>query len=625
MLSKKSQLRLVVFASLLQASCASSPVSVGSNSDKAFYYDASFDDRNRAPASMTPPSYSEEVTDNLDPVYLRTQADYHFHLGEAYSLDGNPQKAVESFKMVLVYDPNSSQVHLRLAAEYVKMGMLTQALEQSETAVKKNPKSIDGRILLGGLYSSLKVYDKALKQYEEVLKLDASNTDAPMYIGAVYAEQKQYDKAVKYFERLAKNDDYATPHLAWFYIGRIRAEQTGKAFERAAETAYLKSIELKPNYFESILALGELYSKNHKTSKAIELYKKFQREQGPNPRLAEILAQNYLEEELYDMAFEQLEIVENYADDPLAAKMKMALVLIEMKNYDQAVNKLKEVLQQVPESDKIRFYLAAIYEEMGRAPEAIEHFSRIPPESQYFGEAYVHAAYLLKKSGELDQAIGLIKKGLKVRNDVAQFYALYASLLDEKGDYKSAATILAEGTEKFPDNVQLRFFLGTVHDRLGDKKKVVENMKVVIEMDPNHVQGLNYLAFTFAESNDNLDEAEKLVRRALEIEPHDGYILDTLGWILYKQGKFLDSIRILEAALKNQPNEAIIAEHLGDAYTKHQLVEKAHQMYRRAADNEKDESKVRGIREKITALERQQLRFSERHPASYTSRPEEEP
>ena len=73
----------------------------------------------------------------------------------------------------------------------------------------------------------------------------------------------------------------------------------------------------------------------------------------------------------------------------------------------------------------------------------------------------------------------------------------------------------------------------------------------------------------------------------------------------------------LEAAFKNQPAESVIAEHLGDAYNKHQLVEKARQMYQKAAEVESDDKKAHQIREKITAIDQQELKFSnERRPAS---------
>ncbi|MEN0057302.1 MAG: hypothetical protein AAGB31_00580, partial [Bdellovibrio sp.] len=84
-----------------------------------------------------------------------------------------------------------------------------------------------------------------------------------------------------------------------------------------------------------------------------------------------------------------------------------------------------------------------------------------------------------------------------------------------------------------------------MNDRLGNKDVVIKEMQRVLEIDPNHVQGMNYLAFTWAEMNKNLGEAEKLARRALELEPQDGYVLDTLGWILYKQKRFNESIKFL--------------------------------------------------------------------------------
>lgn len=600
-----------LFSSLLLISCATN------SPGTAVYRDSAFYDQNRAPASMTPPLFVADGVDQLDPLYMRTQADYYFSMGESQSLDGQHEKAVEAFKMVLVYDSESSRVHLRLSAEYIKLGMFTQALEHAELCIKKDPKSVDGYLLLGGLYSNLKVYDKAVVAYSEILKFDPKNTDAPLYLGALFAEQKKYEQAVKYFERLAKNGDYSTPYLAWYYIGRVRSEQTEKAYQKSAEDAFKKALSLNPSHLESVLALGSVYSKWHQEKRTVELFKKFQVEQGPNAKLAELLAKIYLEQEQYDLALEQLEIVERYSEDSLNAKLKIALVFIEQKKYLDAISKLKEVLQQVPDSDKIRFYLAAIYEEINQPKEAIENFAKIPSDSQFYGEAMVHAAYLLKQGKQLDEALNMVNKAIEKRPDVGQLYAIQGSLYDEKGNYKKAAEVLKNGVEKFPENVQLRFFYGTIQDRLGNKMQVVDNMKKVIEMDPNHVQGLNYLAFTYAENGGNLNEAETLVRRALEIEPHDGYILDTLGWILFKKGDIKQAIQVLEAAVKIQPSESIIAEHLGDAYKKFQLVEKARKMYMKAAENELDEIKLKEIRAKISALEKQEINVtSERKPAS---------
>ncbi|WP_347358034.1 tetratricopeptide repeat protein [Bdellovibrio sp.] len=607
--------RIAIIAPLLLSLTACATFT-SNESEKAPYYEASFDDKNRAPASFAPAVLSLDGGSTLDPLYMRTQADYYFAMGEAYALEGNSQKAIESFKLVLVYDANSPAVNMRLAAEYLKQGMITESLAQAEEAVKKDPKNVDAHLLLGGLYSSLKVYPKAMEQYHTVMKLQPENTEAPLYIGALYSEQKQSDKAVKYFETLLKNPEYTTPYLAHYYIGRVRMEQSETKYGKVAEASFKKALDLKSDFADAVLSLGVLYSKQKNEDKAISLYRAFQKENTPSPRVAEVLAQIYIERGDYENAYAQLEVMENDSDEPLNVRMKMALILIEQKRYETAVQKLEEILKDAPESDKVRFYLAAVYEETRQHEKAVKEYRKIPTSSTYYGEAVVHAAYLLKGLGRLDEGIEVAAAGLKTRQDQPQVFAMYASLLDEKGDYKNASKTLEQGLQKFPDNAQLRFYYGTINDRMGNKDVVVNEMQKVLELDPNHVQGMNYLAFTWAEMGVKLPEAEQLARRALELEPTDGYILDTLGWILYKQSKFSESIKFLEAAHKHQSTVSIIAEHLGDAYYKQSMVDKAKKMYKKAADLETDTRKVQEIRSKITAIEKQELNGTPRLPAS---------
>lgn len=175
--------------------------------------------------------------------------------------------------------------------------------------------------------------------------------------------------------------------------------------------------------------------------------------------------------------------------------------------------------------------------------------------------------------------------------------------------------MLKGAIEKFPTNTQLIFFLGTMHDRIGQSNESISLMQRVIDLDKEHVQALNYLAYTYAELGSNLEEAEALSRRALALQPDDGYILDTLGWILFKRGDNEGAIKYLEAAFRIKPSEAIIAEHLGDAYLRHQMWQRATAMYRKAVEFEKDIEKGKKISEKLANVESQNQR-SVRAPAS---------
>lgn len=613
-----SLLRLLMIVVALNVINCSSTVKNNTNKSETFseghyYNESSFNDKNRAPASFSPPAVLTE-SQKMDPFYIRTQADYNYSLAEAYSLEGESKKAIEAFKMVLVYDPDSEAVRIRLAKEHLKLGQVNQSIEIIKELLNKNEKNKDARILLAGLYTTIKSYPKAIENYEMVLKAHPRNSEVMIYLGAVYSEIKEYDKSIRLFEKILSDSNYSNKHLIYYYMGRIREEQNDAKLTKMAENYYKKAIDLKPEFVDATIALGAYYKSQKQEEKAVKLYEEYQKNKGPNIKIAEILSQLYIEKQKYDEAFEQLEILEAQSEDSLSIKVKMALILIEKKVFDKAILKLEEILRSAPDSDKIRFYLAAVYEEIDADEKAIEHYKKIPSSSSFYSESVVHAGYLLKNLGRLSEAITLLKEGLEKKNDVPQIYAMYATLLDENKDYEKALGVLEEGIKKFPENAQIYFYYGTIFDRTGKKDKVIEIMKKVVEIDPNHSQGLNYLAFTWVEMNTNLNEAEKLARRAVELDPQDGYILDTLGWVLYKKGDKRESLKMLEAAHRFQPTVGIIAEHLGDVYRDLAMSDKAKKMYEKAKSLENDEKKINELKEKILAIEKQVL--PNRVPAS---------
>lgn len=538
----------------------------------------------------------------IDPLQMQSQADYHFAMGETYSLEGLPQKAAEQFKLTLLYDPNSATVRMKLATEYVKMGLVSEAITQVEAVLEKETKNVEAHLMLGSLYSAIKVYEKAEKHYNQVILIDpAKATEAKLYLGAVYAEQDQFTKSIKIFEEITKDKNKTYHHLAHYYIGRIYDQMGDK---KQGEAHLQKSLQAKNDFDDAVIALGLIYERDNQKPKAKKLYSTFQDQFGPNVEVAKSLAQIYLEEEDYDKAYNQYEIVQAAEPQNLNVKIRLALISIEKKDYEKAIYKLKEILGISPDSDKVRFYLAAVYEELKEYPEAISNFAKIDSTSQFFGEASVHAAYLTKLQGQIYKAIEIVEGAIEKKPDYSQFYALYASLLDDQKEYSKAEKVLVDAVKRFPADDQLHFFLGSVQDKLGKKQDTIENMKKVISLNDKHFQAMNYLAYTYAELDIDLEAAESLARKALALNPGDAFIKDTVGWVLYKKGKISEAVKILEAAHHIQPNESIIAEHLGDAYYQYQLFQKARDMYEKAVSVEKDLDNASKIRTKIRDLDR---------------------
>lgn len=584
-----------------------------SGSSGSTYRNSVFSNHNPAPAILSPPSMDGRDPATVDPTYMRTQADYHFAMGEALSLDGESQKAVEAFKLATVYDATSAELRLRLAAEFLKQGLMSESIDQAEQAVQLDPTHVDSRIFLGGVYSSLKMYPQAEDQYHKILEVDPKNTEVLIYLGALQSEKENYAKAEEYFLKAARAPNNERAHLAYYYLAKMHLGQKDRQTQKAIK-ALNQALSKKPDFEEAVLTLADVYEFQQKRPKAIELLEAFQRQFGPKKNIAESLSQIYLEKEDFKKAFEHLKTLESFDPSNLNVKVKLALILIEQKKYDDAILRLEQILSVAPSSDKIRYYLAAVFEEIDNQKQAIFNYKHIDKTSTYFPDATIRAANLMRKSGDFKGALALMQEAIGGRDDAPTLYAFYASLLDESNDYATGVTMLEGATKKFPENTQLLFYLGNLYDRTGKADKSIAVMKKIIDLDGNHVQALNYLAFTYADMSKNLDEAEQLAIRALDLQPNDGYILDTVGWVYFKKGQVEESIRYLEAALNQKPDESIVAEHLGDAYYVYELKDKAKEMYLRAVKLESNESKVKKIRAKIVTMEKAQQNL--RSPAS---------
>lgn len=576
------------------------------------YANPLYDTQGQAPASIAAPQESE-MTD----VHDQSKADYHFTLAETYSLEGKWSRAVENYKTTLIYDPRSYVSYYRMATEFVKGGLISQAMENCEKALEINPGHNESLLLKSSLYSVLGQQDKAREGYRALLQRDPLNKEAALLIGASYADENRHKDAVEYFEGLAKQ--HSSEPSVWYYLGRTYL-QLSPPQKRNAESALRTSLRLQPAFEPAVMELAQVYASQKKYQRQIDLLSTYQNSFGRQGRVAESLSDAYLSVENYDKALEQLEIVAAQDESNLNIPLKMAFILVDQKRFSEAIPILKGILAKSPDSDRVRFYLGAVYEELNSYKSALAEFSYIQRDSDYYAESVMHRAYLMSLTGQAPQGLALLERHIRETESEAKVYALYGSLLDNEQQFEKARGVLEAGIVKYPRDTQLRYQLGSIFDRLGRRDKTVEQMELLLELDKDHVEGLNYLAFVYAEGTENLGTAEDLARRAMELQPNDGFIMDTLGWVLFKQNRLQEAVRLLETAHGIEKAESIIAEHLGDAYFRIQLHNKAKNMYKIAIENENDASKKAAIQTKLETinqrLQSEQKLRTQRVPAS---------
>ena len=579
---------------------------VGCASSSHHYFDSAINDKNRVPASMGIPNAfeNENAKDvpTIDQMHNQAEADFLYLKAEIESNLGHNAETIDLLKSALVYDNESPTLMQKLSVEYYKGGNLSDALYWAEKARAGAPDKREINLLTAGLYTSAKNYSKAEEIYRKLVKADKTDTEAILYLGAVLTEEKSYSKAIETFKILTKDKSYSSRYLAHYYLARVYSEQNAKN-SKQIKAELRQSLEQKPDFFEAITMLGQYILKEEGQNKAMAFYENYQQKYGPNLKLAEMLAQHYITKNEFDKAYEQLELLDEANDDMVQVKLKMALILIDKKIFDKAISKLQEILQVAPESDKVRFYLSAVYEEKREFDRALEQYMFIEKSSSYYEESRLHAAYISKILGNIDKGIQFLQDVVSNKAENQQTYIFLSQLHEDKKDLKSAEAVLKNALKKFAESAQVYYYLGMLQDKMSLKNDMVGSMKKVIELEPDHSQALNYLAYSWAETGEHLDKAESYARKAALKEQDDAFILDTLGWVLFKKGEYKKAVDVLEKAHLMQPEVSIISEHLGDVYIKLNMHDKARTLFLKASAAETDLSHRKELETKVILTE----------------------
>ena len=609
---------MILVLSLPIVACSSLPKNSHEDSLTSKKKTTSNIDNNKAPItefSSFPSTISSTSIDN------KGKADYHFTLAEIYSASNNITQAIEELKKTLVYDPKSTLVHLKLAQLYLRDGDITKSIASANTVLEFDPKNQEATIFLGTIYISLNIYKQAEAQYRQTLSHysanDKNSFELSLHLALTIIRQKEKEKEViEILQNLIKNSGQHR-HTAYYYLGHI--QQTKQNFVEA-EKYYKESLKVQEDFKTAIIALARLYEQKNRFTEAIELLQSFSKKFGTDEQIALYLSRVYLYQKDYNNAYLQYEIISAFNPSNIELQTRMAFILIKQKKYKEALDKLQDTLNQKPPmSARIHFYIGAIYEEIKEYPKAIKAFLKVPSSSLYYDESRIYAAYLENKQGNSQKAIQVLENAIASSPQNPKLFTVYASLLNDIQQYDEAIAFLNSAIKKFPKEQQLHFILGSIHDKMGNKQETIKIMKHVLSLNPQHVEALNYLAYTYAEMNKQLDEAEALARQAIKLKPNDGYVKDTLGWIIFKKGKVTDSIKLLESAYKIQSDESIIAEHLGDAYYKNNLLNKALEMYKKAYEIEtgrKEKDKIQSKIKAITDAVQERTPASNKHSSS---------
>jgi len=289
-------------------------------------------------------------------------------------------------------------------------------------------------------------------------------------------------------------------------------------------------------------------------------------------------------------AREQFRAVEKLSPGDPQPAYAVGLLSLQMEDYDDATAAFKRALdQQFRDPNAVYLALGQAAEGRKDLDEAIGWYRKV--EANDWMRAQLKVAMLVtRQQGLAAGRMYLQKIEPRTEEDKIQIIQVDAQLLRDAKSWKETYDMLTAAVKEYPDSYELLYDRAMAAERI-DKLDVAElDLRRVIKMKPDYAHAYNALGYTLAEKTNRLSEARTLIEQAVKLAPDDPFILDSLGWVHYRQGNIEEALKVLQTAY-TQRADPEIAAHLGEVLWKAGQRDEARKVWRTAlAENPEHET-----------------------------------
>ena len=256
-----------------------------------------------------------------------------------------------------------------------------------------------------------------------------------------------------------------------------------------------------------------------------------------------------------------------------------------------------------PDNALATITLADIYERMKQEEIAIDLYDSVPKDNPLRVNADVQAALLLETLGKTKEATDHLQTVIADHPKDQEALTALGNIQRSRKLFADSVTTYSKVLELQPqaDKSQwlLYYYRGIANERRKNWPTAEADLKKALELYPDQPLVLNYLGYSWVDQGVNLDEAFKMLRRAVDLRARDGYVVDSLGWAYYRLGRYEEAVRELEKAVDLKPSDPVINDHLGDAYWRVNRKLEARFQWNHARDMNPDPDDLPKILEKI--------------------------
>lgn len=517
----------------------------------------------RSPVARRAPQLSGEAQLNYDfLVYQDQMQRLQRHQAEGKNSELTQEevleialRAEEALNRLLVAAP-TPQLYLEKAGMYWND---PAGSAKSRSALKEGlSKFPDNQLLtiyLANSYIMDDRMDAAIGVMDEYLARYAGDIQARERLGQMLMDAGKDAEALDVLKAIPEDKRGAD---ALYAIGRT---QGNLGMRKAAIANLKKAIAKDPGFTEAMVELAYQYELNKNYVAAEKVYTRIlsQGEPFPEARLRLISLNLKLNNpaRAMDVAL----------DGPQTKSfiLDAALLFLNDEFYAQGSTVLDVLTSNGDVPAEYYFYKAVIANEgENDQAKALSYLSKVSEDDRLFPHALRFRAQLYNLQGMEAEALEIAHMGKEKFPDGTIFYILESGLVLAKGDLDGAEAILKEGLARLKGNPELTYELAMLYENQGRRAEGLELMERVLRKHPDYVNGLNYVGYTLAEEDRDLDRALVLVQKASLLDPENGYILDSVAWVYFKMKKYDLAWENIGYSVDIVEKDPTVWEHYGD-------------------------------------------------------------
>ncbi|MGO9038251.1 MAG: tetratricopeptide repeat protein [Steroidobacteraceae bacterium] len=299
-----------------------------------------------------------------------------------------------------------------------------------------------------------------------------------------------------------------------------------------------------------------------------------------------------------DVAISELEDLTRQPESAPIALRLLGLIEYQDDKLDAAGKRFTELLTTGKFVDDAFYYLGLIAERRGDLARALRLFAQAQNGDNAVA-ALLRACSILQAHGAASEAQELLEH--LIEDEPARAPAIVAArarIYSESGDPQRAMEVLNRGILQYPDSVDIRYAIASAYEDQGHVDAALRELKEILKSRPDDPAALNAYGYTLADHNRELGHARALIEQAYASAPKNAAILDSLGWVLHRQGQDERALPYLSAAYADDRG-ADIAAHLGEVMWQLGQRAEAERVWAEAAEVDPENQLLKATRQRL--------------------------